>query len=226
MSKNIQLPTKRLKIDKANTVLVASIAVSAAVIVFTLVASKTLVSQYNYQNRVIGAKRAADTQLKTDVTAATSLINSYKNFVNTPTNVLGGSSTGSNTNDGNNAQIILDALPDKYDFPGLLSTFYNLLKSTGVTIATVSGSDEEISAEDTQSSSTATPQVMPIAFSVTGSYSQITTLINTLQSSIRPINIQKLQLAAATQNELSVTVNVNTYYQPDISFSIGTEAVK
>src|SRR5580765_754528 len=86
--------TKRLMIDKANARTVIFVSVAAFIFVFSLVATKTLLAQVSYQNRVIKAKRVAMNQLKTDVTDTKQLKTSYDGFVNTPQNVIGGSPLG------------------------------------------------------------------------------------------------------------------------------------
>src|SRR5579875_2370206 len=113
---------KRVLIDKANSRVVVVTSAAAFIVVFCLVAAHTLFSQLLYQNRIISAKKQALSQLRTDTTAVSQLDNSYVAFVSTPQNVLGGSSSGTGSQDGNNAQIVLDALPSKYDFPALATS--------------------------------------------------------------------------------------------------------
>ncbi len=228
MAQGISLTSKRLKIDKANTALMVIIGVAAAVAVFTLVASKTLLSQYSYQKRVIAAKNTANNQLIADYNAATGLVGSYKSFVNTSQNVLGGNSAtdGVTPNDGNNATIILDALPSQYDFPGLVSTINNILTNANVSINAISGTDEQLTEGNVQTSSNPSTQPMPFEISVDGPYANIQGLINTLQLSIRPINIQTISLSAGTNNTLAADITADTYFQPPKNFSIGSETIQ
>ena len=100
--------TKRVLISKANSRMVITTAVAAFVVVFSLVASKQLLSQVSYQNRVISKKKQAVSQLKTDLSARDSLVNSYQAFVGTSQNVLGGNPNGSGEQDGDNARLVLD----------------------------------------------------------------------------------------------------------------------
>src|SRR6478672_9562147 len=95
--------TKRSLITKANSTMVITTGVAAFLVVFCLVASKTLLSQANYQNKVIDKKKDAVTQLKANISARDSLVSSYKSFVNTPQNVLGGNPDGTGEQDGDNA---------------------------------------------------------------------------------------------------------------------------
>ena len=126
---NNPLSSKRLQIDKANASMVAFLAVAAFIAVFSLVASKALLSQRSYQSRVIAEKKKALTQLKTNNQAATELVAAYKSFVAAPENIIAGSASGSGDRDGDNAKIVLDALPSKYDFPALVTSIEKILKA-------------------------------------------------------------------------------------------------
>jgi hypothetical protein len=153
---------KRLLIDKANTRIVVYVSIAAFIVVFSLVATKTLVSQATYQNRVIDAKRKTVNQLKTDIAATGQLNSSYSAFVSTPQNVIGGNPNGTGSQDGNNAKIVLDALPSSYDFPGLMSSMQSLLTSqNGVQVNSLGGTDAETTEGSNQSSSS--PQPVPEA---------------------------------------------------------------
>lgn len=225
MAQEPKLSTKRLKIDKANTTMVAVVAVAAFVVAFSLVTSKVLLSQFNYQNRVIGAKRTAVNQLKSDKSAVSDLVSSYKAFVNTPQNVLGGNPTGTGQNDGDNAKIVLDALPSQYDFPGLVSSLENVLSNQGFNIDSISGTDQQLSQQGDQSSNNPAPQQIPFQLTIDGSYSSIQNAVDILQHSIRPIVIQNIDLSG-TDSDLTANITAYTYYQPAKTFSIKTEVVK
>jgi Tfp pilus assembly protein PilO len=201
------------------------IAVAAFVVVFSLISSKTLISQYNYQNRVINAKRVTYNQLKIDVNNATSLEASYESFENQPLNILGQSPSGSSQNSGDNAKIILDALPSQYDFPGFVSSIGNLLSSQNYVINSVTGTDLGSSEPSSLSSGQSTPVQIPFEISVTGTYTTVQQLISTLQLSIRPIVIQQVDLSG-TDAALEADITAYTYYQPGVNFSLGTEVVK
>src|SRR5581483_1038404 len=95
----LQISTKRILIDKTNSRIVIYTSIAAFMVVFTLVASKTLISQAMYQNRVISAKKTAVTQLKTDIASTSNLVTAYKAFVSTPQNVIGGDPNGTGPKD-------------------------------------------------------------------------------------------------------------------------------
>ena len=119
--------TKRALISKASSTMVVATAVAAFIFIFSAVASKALFSQAAYQNKVIAKKKQALATLKADISAVDNLNNSYKTFIGTPTNVLGGNPTGTGDQDGDNAKIVLDALPSKYDFPALTTSLEKLI---------------------------------------------------------------------------------------------------
>jgi len=218
--------SKRVLIDKANTRIVIYVSVAAFILVFSLVATKTLISQAAYQNRVIGAKRVAVDQLKSDITASSSLRTSYNAFLSLPQNAIGGNPDGTGPQDGNNAKIVLDALPSTYDFPGLTTSLDNLLSSqSGITIDGISGTDEEATLGINQSSTNPTPQPIPFSVSVTGDYSSLQGVINTFERSIRPIQIQTLNITG-TEPDLTMTVTAQTYYQPAKSLNINMKVVR
>src|ERR1019366_3439162 len=60
---------KRLQIDKEYSTMLIVLAACVFLTIFSLLSSKTLLSQMFYQNRVISAKGKSLTQLKADVTA-------------------------------------------------------------------------------------------------------------------------------------------------------------
>jgi hypothetical protein len=223
---NMTPSTKRILIDKANTRIVVYVSIAAFIFVFSLVATKTLISQAAYQNRVIGAKRTAVDQLKSDISATTQLKAAYGAFTSTPQNVIGGNPNGNGGQDGNNAKIVLDALPSSYDFPGLTTSLENLLTSqNGIKIDSISGTDDEVTQGNNQLSSTPQPSPIPFTAAVTGDYGSVQNVISTFERSIRPIQVQTLDLSGSNAN-ITMTVTAQTYYQPAKSLNINKKVVK
>lgn len=220
------ITSKRALIDKTNSTVVLVTSIAAFVTVFSLVATKTLVSQAAYQNRVLKAKHVAVNQLKSDITASGQLKTSYEAFIGTGQNVLGGSPTGTGAQDGNNAQIILDALPSAYDFPALATSLEKIITSTnGLTITSITGTDDEVNQSANSSSTSPQPVPMPFQVSVTGNYQAIQSLINQFEHSIRPFQIQTFDLSG-DQNNLTLNLTAQTFYQPAKSLNISTKVVK
>lgn len=223
---NLEVSNKHVAISKANAQMVAAVAIASFVTIFCLVASSSLWSQKNYQSRVIAAKDKANTQLKDNVKAVNSLIDSYKVFINSTTNAIGGSSVGGGDNDGDNAKIVLDALPSKYDFPALTSSIEKILQDQHLTVSDITGTDDEVAQSSTPSSATPQPVAMPFGFTVSNAnYSQVQNLIATLQLSIRPIVIDTLNLNGGA-SDMKITLDAHTYYQPEKDLSITTKAVQ
>jgi hypothetical protein len=216
---------KQNSVDKLNRQIVIIIGVAVFAAVFTLVASKTLLGQYEYQKRVIDAKHIADLQLKANAATVDQLVVSYKNFINTSKNVLGGNTSGNGQNDGNNAEIVLDALPSQYDFPGFISSLENLLSNPAYTINNISGTDNALTQQASPPGTSTTAVQIPFQINATGSYASIQQMIQTLQASIRPIVIQTLDLSG-NDTSLTAAISAYTYYQPGVVYSIQSEVVK
>lgn len=221
----LALSTKRALIDKANTTVVVVTSVAAFVFVFSLVATKTLISQAAYQNRVISAKKTAVNQLKSDISASNQLKSAYQAFTNTTQNVIGGNPGGNGPQDGDNAKIILDALPSSYDFPALTTSLEKLLTNANVQIGSITGTDDQVAQSGNTSSATPQPVEMPFQISVNGDYTGVQSLINEFEHSIRPFQIQSLQISGS-QGKLTMNLNAQTFYQPAKSLNINTKVVK
>jgi len=217
--------TKRNLITQANKRIVTATAVAAFVVVFSLFAAKSLISQAAYQNKVISGKKKAVAQLKADLNARDDLVTSYKAFVSTQQNIIGGNPTGTGAKDGDNAKIILDALPSKYDFPALTTSLEKIINDQGLQITSISGTDDEIAQSANQSSSSPQPVAMPFQIQVNGSYASVQNLISVLDRSIRPFQIKSVEL---TGNDSSMVASISgqTYYQPEKNLNIKTEVVK
>ncbi len=141
----MQASTKRALIGKANSTMVIAVGVAAVLATFSLVSARSLIIKRSYQARVISQQEKARDQLKKNIEAVSTLKTSYEGFVERNPNLIGGSITGTGEQDGDNAKIVLDALPSKYDFPGLVSSLEKILKDRNYNIKSISGTDEETS---------------------------------------------------------------------------------
>ncbi|HTB48998.1 MAG TPA: hypothetical protein VK712_02855 [Verrucomicrobiae bacterium] len=221
-----QISTKRLAISKANAQVVIVVAVASFISVFCLVASQAVWSQTRYQARVTSKSELAHQKLQKNIKAFSSLVTSYKAFVSTPTNVIGGNPNGTGDKDGDNAKIILDALPSTYDFPALTSSLEKILTAGNFDVTSITGTDDQLNQQGNTSSPNPTPVPMPFTFSVdNASYISVAQLITTLQQSIRPIQIDSIDLSGG-DSDMTLTVNAHTYYQPGKSLNIATQVVK
>lgn len=226
MTKTSRTPSvKRALIDKANTTVVVVVSIAAFLVAFSLVATKTLVSQAGYQNRVISAKRDAVKQLKDDLSAVTTLKKSYDAFNSTTQNAIGGNPSGVGQRDGSNSKIVLDALPSTYDFPALTTSLETLLSGQGVKINAISGTDDEVAQSTNQTSVSPAPIQIPFQVSVSSNYDGIKNVVTTFEHSIRPIQLVTLDLSG-NQGNLTLAVDAHTYYQPAKSLTINTKVVQ
>ncbi len=220
------LSTKRLAISKANAQMVAAVAIASFVTVFCLVASKTVFSQNRYQARVISAKEAAHKQLEQNINNYNGLATAYKAFDSASTNIIGGNKNGTGDNDGPNSKIILDALPDRYDFPALTSSIEKILSDNHLQVTSISGTDDQLNQQGNTASANPQPVQMPFSFTVSNAnYQSVDQLLAKLQQSIRPLQIDTLDISGG-QSNMTVTVTAHTYYQPAKKVSITTQVVK
>lgn len=224
-----KLPSsKRLQIDKANTTMMVSIAVASFLVVFSLVASKSLLSQRAYQSRVIAKKEKARDQLKTNIENSQKLVTAYQAFVGGPSNVIGGASDGKSDRDGDNAKIMLDALPSTYDFPALASSIDKLLGQDGIKIESITGTDEEVTQQKTaEDATTSGGAAVPIPFqaTVSGNYQDTQKLFAAIERSIRPIQIQIINISGGN-SDMKLALTAQTFYKPAVQLKVSTEEVK
>lgn len=215
--------TKRALVDKANSTVLALVAVSAVVVTFCLVASKALWDQSRFQSRVADKKTEALVRLQANATASQTLVNSYQAFVQQTQNVIGGNPNGDGERDGDNARIVLDALPSKYDFPALLTSIEKILNDEGFSIESISGTDQQIEQSNVTS---VNPIEMPFEFSVNTSYDGSHKLFDKLQKSIRPFQVLNFSIRSASEQSVTVDVSAKTYYQPEKGLDITMETVR
>ncbi len=219
------LSTKRALLDKANSSMVIFVSVAAFVVVFSLVATKSLISQAQYQNRVIDAKKEARNQLTDDIEEVKKLQPSYNAFVGTLTNIIGGTSAGNGPQDGDNAKIILDALPSRYDFPALTANLDRLVGLQGASLTSISGTDDEVAQSSNTQSGDPEPVPMPFNLTVTSDYGHIQQTVDAFERSIRPIKLQTISITG-DQGNLTMNIGAETYYQPAKIFKVGEKVVK
>ena len=217
--------TKRSLISKANSTMVIATTIAAFVFVFALVSGKSLLSQMNYENKVITAKKTALKHLKDDLAARDSLQSSYRNFVAQNPNVLSGDAATTGDKNGNNAEIILNALPSRYDFPALTTSLEKIINDQNLKIMSINGTDEEATQAANATSPNPSPVAMPFQIQVNGSYQSVQNLVDVMQRSIRPFQIQTLELSGDSSNMIA-RIAAQTYYQPEKNLNITKKAVK
>lgn len=225
---NPKFSAKRLAIDKANANVVLAVGIAAFIVVFSLVASKALLDQRAYQAKVISKKKIALKQLKENKQEVSKLETAYKAFDESSPNALEGNPDGSGDRDGKNSRLVLDALPSKYNFPGLTTNVEKLLKDNGFVIDAISGSDDEISQAANQTSVTPKPVDMPFSVTVKTAPNTAKSFLQLFDRSIRPMKFQKLEFKVdeSNKNLIKITVSAKTYFQPQKNFDVKSEVVK
>ena len=206
---------KRELIGKANSRMLIYIGIAGAVFGFSLVVSINLIKQMNYKGRVISARSTANKQLEANIKSVDKLIQSYESFNSASESVLGTADE--------NAKVVLDALPSRYDFPALALSLERVMTLSGLKDINIGGSDAEATAE--QSSASPSVVEIPVTLTGTGNYQNIQQLLTNLDKSIRPIKISNITLSGS-DNDVTVTITGVTYYQPKKTLEIQKEEVK
>jgi hypothetical protein len=208
---------KKNKIEKFSKSIVIFAGLAIFIIIFGLASTNILLTRYAYQQKVINLQKIALANLNEDSKSLNSLTISYEKFISPKTNIIGGPSNKPNVpNGGNNAKIILDALPSSYDFTQFITTLQNLLLKEGVVVQSITSTDQSSSSNYNNGSGV---NEIPFQFSVSGPYPVIENLISVLQRSTTPIDILSLNITG-TQQDLTLNVNGQTYYQPEFKFKI------
>lgn len=216
--------TKKAALTRTNSRTVGLVAVASFIVVFCLVASNSLFSQWKYQTKVAGAKEKANKQLEANIAAYGTLQSAYKKFNESNPNAIGGNTAGVGDNDGNNAKIVLDSLPSVYDFPALTSSIEKILKDRNIQFTSISGTDDQAT-QATASSGSPAPIAMPFGFTVTANYGTVQSLLDTLQKSIRPMQTDTLNVSGSSAN-LTMTYTGHTYFQPAKDFNITSQEIR
>lgn len=211
---------KRLQLDKAKTTIFIIVAGASIVSVGSLMVSRSLWQNTSYMGKVADKREDALKQLEENKVSVTALAESYESLVDENPNLLGGVPDGEGERDGNNATLILDALPNEYDFPALASSLEKLL--IGYTINSIEGVDDAIIQQTAAASG---PVDMPFGVEVVTTYDSFKNLVGTFRRSIRPIAITKLELSG-TNAALQVSIEAKTYYQPQLGLQIVDEQVQ
>lgn len=221
-----KVSVKHLQIDKSQSSVLAIVAVAVALVVFGLFATKSLISKGLYQRRAINARHQVVSTLKSNYAAANTLVSQYNNvFAQADPNVLGGSATGSGNTDGSNPRIVLDALPSTYDAPALASSLEKILTGRGVTIDSLTVTDDPTTYSNQPQ---AQPQAkgVPFSFEANATYTSAQQLLQDFERSIRPFDLNTLEIDGSDTN-MKLTINMTTYYEPAKSLDLtATQVVK
>lgn len=215
------ISSKRIQINKANSTIVLVVSIASIVTAFSLMSCRALLGQRSYQSRVITEQKAALNVTEDNIKSVDTLVASYQAFNSNPENIIGGSSTGRGDNNGDNAKVVLDALPSQYDFPALVSSFEKLLKDRNFETVPL-GAD---SVEPPAATGDMSAVEIPIQLSIDGNYNATLDLLNVLDRNIRPVVIDTLTLTGG-EGKTTLTVSGKTYYQPGKTLTVTKKVVK
>lgn len=210
---------KKAQILQANNIAVIWACVAAFVLAFTAISAYKLIGQIAYQNKVLGAKKTALNQLDANLAARDDLVKAYQVFNGGAQNAIGGNPAGTGERDGNNAKIMLDALPSVYDFPQLATSIESLAVSQNVIITSMTGVDDQVTQSQQMGSAQPQAVAMPFTVAVEGPYAQVQSFVRSLELSIRPI---KVTAASFTSGDGKVTaaITAESQYQPARKFQV------
>jgi hypothetical protein len=229
--KTVKLDVKstRLKLDKAQSSMMITVAAATAVAVFCLLGVKSLISQAAYQNRVISARHASIKQVNTNIANANNLANHYNTVFegDSPANIIGGRNVKSDQAqppDGDNGTIILHALPTTYDFPALLTSISKILSSHGIGSQSITGSDQS---PDFKSDPVPNPKPIQIDLSASGTstYDGTQQVIRDFERSIRPFDITRVSLTG-NQSSMTLSLDLTTFYQQAKTTALTSKEIK
>ncbi len=215
---------KHLHIEKAQVIIVAAVSGAVFVLMFSLFASRALLSQSAYHQRVIAEKKKALDVARENSKNAKELELVYTAFAGEPINVIGGNPTGTGPQDGSNPKIVLDALPSEYDYPALSSSIEKLLLDNAYQVQRIGGQEEPSLAGPSANAQPIPTEILyPITVSSTAEGSK--NLLTILERSIRPFYINKLSLSGSG-NSLESKIDMKTFYQPPTGVNVTTQVIK
>lgn len=200
--KKSQQLSKREQVAKAGSTVFIVVAISAVIVMASIMSMRFLWQQKGYNSRVISAKVEARDQLTSNLENLDKLSQQFGEL---------------NTSETTNAKTILHALPPTYDYAALASSIDGIASLSGVRSNTNIGEDTSESALNF--ATTSQPVEIPLSLDVSGSYDAIRTYISNLENSIRPIHVQSVAYSG-TNGDLQVLIEATTYYQPARSLDV------
>ncbi len=208
--------SKNMQIQKASTQTFIAVTIAAVVVAMALVALNFLWGTAKYNDKVQSRQEEARDTLESNVEVIPDLEEAYRVLE------LSGALTPDQEPEKENAEVILDALPTKFDFAELAASMENLAKKSSVQLEGFSGVDEGSDA----SVAVPDPEPLPLPFSVnvSGEYTAVAKFMRGLENSIRPMKVVSVSLTG-TSNRLQATFNIETSYQPAFDLNIQKEVV-
>lgn len=221
---------KRKQIDDARKQVFLWVALGSAVVVTCLMVAWNLFQRIQYQSKVNAEIDSANKQLKEDVDNLPKLqsnIDALKaNTLLSKTNLMSDGSTV--------FQVVIDALPTTDDRTTLGASLQEkILAGSGATVDQIQVmNDGSVTTSDSSTNSSSStgsiyPTAQPITFKLVlkGSYISIQKAMTNIESTIRPIIINKVVIDG-TDAGLQATIDATTYYSPNVSFKTSEKEVE
>lgn len=208
MAKQV-ISTKTQQIEKANSTLFIAIIIASIIVSFSAVFIQILWKQGRFNAKVISAQETVRNDIEYNLETIPKLESELVVLENADDLLA-------NQGDKKNSAVILDALPSKYDFPALATSFDSLAKRSGVKLIMFEGDDQGDLA--VSSSPDPTPVEIPFTVGVKGNYEGVVKFMNTLENSIRPLIVKNVEIKGKS-GELELNLQVRTYYQPSVDLN-------
>jgi Tfp pilus assembly protein PilO len=182
--------------------LVSLLAVGAAGLI-----SKSLISSIVINTKVVNAKNKAESNVKSDLTAAPQLVSAYSAL-------------------GSEATTLSDSLPTTVDFPSLLVEIENMSTGAGLVVKQISPAvSNAVPTSTTSSAQASTPQSVSYTMNYDGTYQAVQTMLTDLQTSARPVRVTGLTVSGSGSS-ISGEIDFETFYQPQSALPFSTETIK
>ncbi len=217
MAKDSSFSIKQSQIKNASAKTFISVAVASVIVSISVVLLNILWNTSKYNARTQDLQTTARNTLKDNIEVVKELEKSFTTLE------LSSKLIPDQSIKKSNSELVLDALPSKYDFPALVSSINNLAQRSAVKLTSFQGVDLGSSAE--QSSTKPVPIDIPFNIEVEGKYDSIAKFLKGMESSIRPMKVMVLNLSG-TDSRIHASLTVETYYQPAFDLSIEKRVVE
>ena len=206
---NIIKATKKNLIGQANSMIFIAAIIGSVSVSVGAVSGKLLLDRHGFQSRVMKAKREARDTLKSNVDGLEKLKTSLIQQDQTSTN----------------SQVILEALPSKYDFPAVASSIEFIAQKGGQDMSKFRFTGKDEGGAPAEDSVTPAPYPMPFETTVKGSDVKTLQFLLDMERSIRPIKLNTLEIKG---DEVGIALNITaqTYYQPTKNLKSTTKEIK
>lgn len=136
--------------------------------------------------------------------------------------------TAKDANGISTASRILSAMPITQAYDNLIATMEAIGQQSGVKVTSVSLDDKSATANTGSNSSNNTQSGIPFTFTVNveGSYSSIITFLQKTQQSARVINFNSMTVTGSNGGDLTASITMTTFYQPEANIESTFENLK